>query len=131
MSHPETGQGRRWLRLGALSGFTAVALGAFGAHALKSRLTPDMLAIFETGVRYQMYHALALLAVGILANKPGTAAGRSGLAFALGTLVFSGSLYLLALTGQRWLGAITPIGGLLYLAGWLNLVMVFGRRTPE
>jgi uncharacterized membrane protein YgdD (TMEM256/DUF423 family) len=71
MNEPDRGAGRRWLRLGALSGFTAVGLGAFGAHALKARLTPEMLAIFETGVRYQMYHALALLAVGILANRPG------------------------------------------------------------
>jgi len=131
MSARDADLGRRWLRLGALSAFTAVALGAFGAHALKERLTPEMLAIFETGVRYQMYHALALLAVGILANRPGSTAGRSGAGFALGTLLFSGSLYALALTGQRWLGAVTPIGGLLFLAAWLNLVLVFGRRTPE
>jgi uncharacterized membrane protein YgdD (TMEM256/DUF423 family) len=123
--------GRRWLALGALSAFLAVGLGAFGAHALKSRLEPNLLAIFETGVRYQMYHALALLVTGILAPKLGPAAGRSGLGFALGTLVFSGSLYVLALTGQRWLGAITPLGGLLFLAAWLNLVVAFGRRPSE
>lgn len=117
--------------LGGISGGIAVALGAFGAHALKAHLTPDMLATFETGVRYQMYHALALLAASFAitqlhaANHPAGAglARIAGWLFVAGTLLFSGSLYLLALTGRRWLGAITPFGGLAFLAGWLCLVL--------
>ena len=108
--------------LGSLSGFLGVALGAFGAHALKSRLAPEMLAVFEVGVRYQMYHALALLAVGWAAGRwPGAVMTASGWLFVAGTIVFSGSLYALALSGARWLGAITPLGGLALLAGWLCL----------
>jgi len=105
---------------GALSALMAVAAGAFGAHALRARLSPDLLAAFETGARYQMYHALALLAVAWLAAaKPGAnSVVWAGGLFLLGTVVFSGSLYALALTGQRWLGAITPLGGIAFLAGW-------------
>jgi len=116
-----------WLVLGALSGLVSVAAGAFGAHALKQRLRPELLAIFETGARYQMYHALALILVGVLASRrdlPGRLAAPLQLAgggFLVGTLLFSGSLYILALSGQRWLGAITPLGGLAFLAGWLAL----------
>lgn len=119
-----------WILLGALSGFIAVAAGAFGAHGLKPRLTPDLLAIFETGARYQMYHALALVLVGVLAlrrSDAGTAGGvlpsltAAGWLFLAGTLLFSGSLYVLSLSGQRWLGAITPLGGLCFLGGWLAL----------
>lgn len=110
---------RRFLFLGALSGLIAVAAGAFGAHGLKGRLAPEMLAVFETGARYQAYHALALLAVATLAGRfPGRALGAAGWLFALGTLVFSGSLYALALSGVRALGAITPFGGAAFLAGW-------------
>lgn len=108
---------------GAFSGFLAVALGAFGAHALKGRLEPEMLAVFEVGVRYQMYHALALLAVGWASTRwPGSVLTVGGWLFVAGTIVFSGSLYALALSGTRWLGAITPLGGLALLAGWLCLV---------
>jgi len=108
--------------LGAFSGFLGVALGAFAAHGLKERLDPQMLATFEVGVRYQMYHALALLGVAWAITKwPGTAALAAGWLFVAGTLIFSGSLYLLALSGLRWLGAITPVGGLAFLAGWLCL----------
>jgi uncharacterized membrane protein YgdD (TMEM256/DUF423 family) len=108
--------------LGALSALISVAAGAFGAHALRERLAPDMLAVFETGARYQMYHALALLAVaGAVARWPGPA-GAAGWLFVAGTVLFSGSLYLLALTGLRWLGAITPLGGLAFIAGWAALV---------
>jgi uncharacterized membrane protein YgdD (TMEM256/DUF423 family) len=113
---------RLFLMLGALSVFLAVALGAFGAHGLRERLASDMLAIFEVGVRYQMYHALALLAVGLALER--SVAGSlqaAGWCFVAGTLIFSGSLYLLALTGQRWLGAITPLGGVAFLAGWALL----------
>jgi uncharacterized membrane protein YgdD (TMEM256/DUF423 family) len=113
---------RVFLALGAVSGFLAVAAGAFGAHALRSRLTPDLLAVFETGARYQMYHALALLAVAWLVGRGGIpGAIWAGWLFVIGTCVFSGSLYALALTGQRWLGAITPLGGVAFLAGWACL----------
>src|SRR5262245_55418948 len=108
--------------IGALSGFLGVALGAFGAHGLRSRLEPELLVVFEVGVRYQMYHALALLAVGWACTRwPGAVVTASGWLFVAGTIVFSGSLYALALSGVRWLGAITPLGGLALLAGWLCL----------
>jgi uncharacterized membrane protein YgdD (TMEM256/DUF423 family) len=115
---------RTFALAGALSAFLAVAAGAFGAHALRARLPPDLLAVFETGARYQMYHALALLAVAWASNHwPGTPLRAAGWLFIGGTLLFSGSLYLLALTGARWLGAITPLGGLLFLAGWAALAI--------
>jgi len=99
-----------------------VALGAFAAHALKAKLSPDMLAVFETGVRYQMYHAFALCAAAWgFARWQSPRFIYAGGLFAAGIVVFSGSLYLLALTGTRWLGAITPLGGLAFLAGWLCL----------
>ena len=101
-----------------------VGLGAFGAHGLKSRLGPDMLAVFETGVRYQLYHALALLAVGWAAARwSHPLINASGWAFGAGIVLFSGSLYLLALTGIRSLGAITPLGGLAFIAGWACLAL--------
>lgn len=110
---------RRHLTLGAISAGLAVALGAFAAHALKNRLDPQALATFEVGVRYQMYHALALLAVGLLAERrPSRLLVWSGALFLAGTLLFSGSLYALSLSGVRWLGAITPFGGVAFLAGW-------------
>lgn len=113
---------RLFFALGSVSSFIAVALGAFAAHGLKSRLEPAMLATFETGVRYHMYHALALLAVGWACTRwPGGAAHASGWLFVAGTVLFSGSLYALSLTGVRWLGAITPFGGVAFLAGWLCL----------
>lgn len=103
--------------------FLAVAAGAFGAHALKERLPSEMLAVYEVAVRYQVYHALAMLAIAVLAERSGgTAVHAAGIAFAAGTLLFSGSLYALALTGARWLGAVTPIGGVLFLLGWLMLL---------
>ena len=107
---------------GCVAGLLAVALGAFGAHALKGRLGPDMLAVFEIGVRYQMYHALALLAAAWAAGRfaPGLA-GAAGALFGAGIVVFSGSLYALALTGARMWGAATPFGGLMFLAGWACL----------
>ncbi len=110
--------------IGSLSGGIAVALGAFGAHALKARLTPELLNTFETGVRYQMYHALALLAV-TLAVRTSTSGllNAAGWLFVLGTLLFSGSLYLLCFTNKRWLGAITPLGGLAFIAGWICLAL--------
>ena len=124
---------RTFALAGALSAFVAVAAGAFGAHALRSRLAPDLLAVFETAARYQMYHALALLAVAWAATRwPGVPIHAAGWLFIGGTLLFSGSLYLLALTGVRWLGAVTPLGGLLFLAGWAALAVGFakGGSTP-
>jgi uncharacterized membrane protein YgdD (TMEM256/DUF423 family) len=113
---------RLFFLIGALSAFAGVAAGAFGAHGLKERLSAEMLAVFETGVRYQMYHAFALLAAAWAADRwPGALTSAAGWLFVAGTLVFSGSLYALSLTGQRWLGAITPAGGLAFLAGWLCL----------
>ena len=112
----------RWLLLGALNGFVAVAAGAFGAHALKARLTPDLLAIFDTGARYHLVHAVALLVVAALAKQ--RAAGPidlAGWSFVAGIALFSGSLYVLALSGVRWLGAITPLGGVAFLVGWAAL----------
>lgn len=113
---------RLWLTIGALYGFLGVAFGAFGAHALRARLSADALAIWKTAVEYQFYHALALLLVGLwIAQQPARALNVAGICFALGTLLFSGSLYVLALSGVRVLGAITPFGGLLFLLGWLSL----------
>jgi uncharacterized membrane protein YgdD (TMEM256/DUF423 family) len=113
---------RVFFALGSLFAFTGVALGAFGAHALKARIAPDLLAIFETGVRYQMYHALALLAVAWAVTRwPGNVVNASGWLFVFGIVIFSGSLYALSLSGARWLGAVTPLGGLALLAGWLCL----------
>src|SRR3954468_604776 len=106
----------------AVAGFLGVAFGAFGAHALRSTLSPDMLAIFETGVRYQMYHAFAaVVAAWAFARWQRRIFGVAGLLFLAGIVVFSGSLYALALTGTRWLGAVTPLGGLAFLAGWALL----------
>jgi len=114
--------------LGALSGFIAVGAGAFGAHGLKAIVTPDLLAVFETGVRYQMVHALALFAVAwTIGRWPGRAAMASGWCFVAGTAIFSGSLYLLTLTGVRGLGAITPVGGVLFLVGWILLALAAWR----
>ena len=110
---------------GAVFGFLAVALGAFGAHALRSRLSPEMLAVFETGVRYQMYHAFAVLIVAAAIGHMGRAnlLVISGWSFVLGVILFSGSLYALALSGISTLGAITPLGGLLFLIGWACLAL--------
>ena len=113
---------RVFFGLGALSALIAVAAGAFGAHALRARVTPDMLAVFETAARYHMYHALGLLAVAWAAARWPGPAGAAGWLFVAGTVLFCGSLYLLALTGQRWLGAITPFGGLAFILGWAALV---------
>jgi uncharacterized membrane protein YgdD (TMEM256/DUF423 family) len=113
---------RIFFTIGSLSGFLGVGLGAFGAHALRSRLDADLLAIFEVGVRYQMYHAFALLAVAWACTRwPGAILAASGWLFVAGTVLFSGTLYALSLSGARWLGAITPLGGLALLAGWLCL----------
>ena len=116
-------RGDGFFRAGAISAFVAVLAGAFAAHALRVRLEPDMLAAFETGARYQMYHAFALFAASWAVRRcpPSRAAHWAGWLFLVGTVLFSGSLYLLALSGARWLGAITPIGGAAFLLGWLCL----------
>lgn len=119
---------RTFALAGSLSAFLAVAAGAFGAHALRTRLAPDMLAAFETGARYEMYHALALLIVAWAATRwPGAPIRAAGWLFVGGTVLFSGSLYLLALTGARWLGAVTPLGGLCFLGGWAALAIGIAR----
>jgi uncharacterized membrane protein YgdD (TMEM256/DUF423 family) len=119
---------RLFFSIGSVSALLGVAAGAFGAHALRARLSAEMLAIWETAVRYQMFHALALLAVAWAATRwPGSATTAAGWLFVAGTLVFSGSLYLLSLFGLRWLGAVTPIGGLAFLAGWGCLIWAVVR----
>ena len=116
------GADRLFLLLGSLSGLAGVALGAFAAHGLRTRLPAEMLDIFEVGVRYQMYHALGLVAVALAFGRwPRPEFVVAGWSFVVGTLVFSGSLYVLSLSGIRWLGAVTPIGGLAFLLGWLGL----------
>ena len=122
-------ESRLFLLLGALGGFFAVAFGAFGAHALRNILSPGLLEVFHTGVHYQATHSLALLAVGLLAREGESRSLHiAGLAFTLGILVFSGSLYLLALTDARWLGMLTPLGGVAFLTGWAALAWGLVRR---
>ena len=107
------------IAVGAVSAMVAVTAGAFGAHLLRERLAADLLTVFETGARYQMYHALGLVAVGLaLGRGAGTPALWAGWLFIVGSIIFSGSLYALALTGARWWGAITPLGGVCFLLGW-------------
>ena len=128
---------RLFIRLGALAGFVGVALGAFGAHALRARLSADHLAAFETGVRYQLVHALALVLVGVLINlaPPAGGTGRrptrfttaAGWCFTVGIVLFSGSLYVLSITGTTAFGIVTPVGGLFFLAGWACLALAQGR----
>jgi uncharacterized membrane protein YgdD (TMEM256/DUF423 family) len=118
---------RVFLVLAAVSGMLAVAAGAFGAHALRERMSAELLVTFQTAATYQMYHALALLGVGILLGRFSTDGSAwltaAGWLFVAGTLLFSGSLYALALTETRWLGAITPLGGVAFLLGWLALAV--------
>jgi uncharacterized membrane protein YgdD (TMEM256/DUF423 family) len=119
------------LILGALLGFLSVALGAFGAHALKDALIQQgRLATYETAVQYQMYHALALVLVGILGwVRPDMSLGGVSTAFLLGIVIFSGSLFLLCATGLKWMGAITPLGGLAFRSGWLMLAYRVWKLT--
>lgn len=115
---------RMFAVLGAVSALLAVTAGAFGAHALRARLTPELLAAFETGARYQLYHALALLAVATATTRWAVPSIRAaGWLFVAGTVLFSGSLYGYALTQARWLGPVTPAGGLCFLAGWAALAL--------
>ena len=122
---------RGWLFIGALSAAIAVGLGAFGAHGLRAVLTPDMLAVFETGVRYQMYHALALVALGLAGSaRLGRLANVAGGLFVVGSVGFSGSLYLLTLAGTKGIGLVTPLGGVLLLVGWLVLAIAALKAAP-
>jgi uncharacterized membrane protein YgdD (TMEM256/DUF423 family) len=119
---------RLFFALGAASALISVGAGAFGAHALKARLSPDLLDVFETAARYQMYHALALFAAAWAVTRwPGPWPVRAGWLFVVGSLLFSGSLYALALSGVRWLGAVTPFGGAAFLAGWVCLMLASRR----
>lgn len=119
-----------WMVLGSILGACGVALGAFGAHGLKSRVDPAMLAVFETAVRYHLTHALALLAVAWASERwPGPASTAAGWLFAAGIAIFSGSLYVMVLTGARWLGAVTPLGGLALIAGWCALALAALRQA--
>ncbi len=123
---------RKWLIIAAVNGFVSVAAGAFGAHGLKETLSPQDMAIFETGARYQMYHALALLAVACLAARfPSPQLRWAGISFLVGIVVFSGSLYILVLSGNRSWGMITPIGGLALLAGWACLIAAAIRMPAQ
>jgi len=124
-----TSAARVFLAAGGLAALAAVALGAFGAHALKGRLTPEMLAVWHTAVEYHVFHALGLLAVGLVATQlPASALLKwSGWLMLAGIVLFSGSLYALALTGVRWLGAVTPAGGTAFLAAWALLVIAILR----
>lgn len=122
---------RIFFALGSGLAGLAVVLGAFGAHGLRRRVPPDLLAVFETGVRYHFYHALALLAVAWAASRwPSPAVTASGWLFACGIAVFSGTLYVLTLSGARWLGAVTPLGGLAFVAGWVLLAWGVARSGP-
>ena len=121
---------RLWLLLSAFAGFSGVAMGAFAAHGLKSRLSADYLAVFQTGTHYQLIHALALLGVAILTLiAPGRLVNLAGGFFAVGIVLFSGSLYALTLSGIAKLGIITPFGGLVFLAGWACLGVAAWRMA--
>jgi len=124
----EKSMDRIFVIVGALSALTGVAAGAFGAHGLKGRLSAEMLAVFEVGVRYQMYHALALIAAAWMQSRwPSPLVTTGGWLFVIGTVLFSGSLYLMSISGTRWLGTITPLGGLSFLAGWVCLAWAAWR----
>jgi uncharacterized membrane protein YgdD (TMEM256/DUF423 family) len=119
-----------WLLVAAINGFLAVAAGAFGAHGLQGRLDPHALSVFETGARYQMYHALAIGLAALAARGAASpAANAAAIFFLVGIVLFSGSLYALALTGMRGLGIITPFGGLSFLVGWAALAWAASKRV--
>ena len=119
-----------WLLIAAINGFLAVAAGAFGAHGLQGRLDAAALQVFEIAARYHMYHALAMGVAAVLARAPRLAGAATAAAmFLAGIVLFSGSLYVLALTGQRWLGMVTPIGGIAFLAGWAMLAYASLRKA--
>ena len=121
---------RIMIAVGAVSAMVAVGAGAFGADLLRDRLSEDLLTVFETGARYQMYHALAMVMVGVVMSRgAGAPAIWAGWLFIVGSIIFSGSLYALAITGARWWGAITPIGGICFILGWA--MFAWSIWTPE
>lgn len=124
---------KTFLMIAAISGLLAVVIGAFGAHGLKGRVTEDLLAIYQTGVQYHFYHSFALLVVGLLLLQFPLAGlfNWSGWLFVIGIVVFSGSLYVLSLTGIRWLGAITPLGGLAFIVGWLTMAIAVYQNVGD
>jgi uncharacterized membrane protein YgdD (TMEM256/DUF423 family) len=121
----------KFIALGCFFAALGVAAGAFGAHGLKNILSPDMLAVYETAVRYQMYHSFGLIAVGVLAKLHGEASRTviAGWCFVAGILLFSGSLYALTLADMKWLGAVTPLGGVAFIAGWLSLAFSLSQTN--
>jgi uncharacterized membrane protein YgdD (TMEM256/DUF423 family) len=128
----EDSSGRFFISAGAVSAAIAVIAGAFGAHALADLVPPVRLATFETAARYEMYHALGLVLVGLLAERrTGRGLEWAGKLFLIGTALFSGSLYLLVLTQTPWLGIITPFGGVAFIAGWLTLAVAVWRGVPQ
>ena len=119
---------RIFFTIGSILAFLGVAAGAFGAHGLRGRVSPELIDVFETAARYHIYHALGLLAVAWAVSRwPGTATTAAGWLFLAGVVLFSGSLYLMTFTGMRWLGAITPLGGVAFLAGWAALAWAAWR----
>ncbi|MCC7382347.1 MAG: DUF423 domain-containing protein [Deltaproteobacteria bacterium] len=121
--------GERFAAIGAVSAFLGVAAGAFGAHGLRDRVPADLLAVWKTGAEYQLIHALALVLIGLFSiSRPSGLSEAAGWAFVAGTVLFSGSLYLLALTGTRAFGAVTPLGGLCFLAGWALFAVAVLKR---
>ncbi len=120
---------KTFIVIGALATALAVALGAFGAHALKARLAPDRLAVYHTAVHYHFYHALGLILIGLAAGQLAGSAWlkAAGWTMLAGIVLFSGSLYVLTVTGQRWLGAITPVGGVAFIAGWMLFAVAVAR----
>ena len=118
-----------WIAAAALFGTTAVICGAFGAHGLQSRLSPEQLHSWNTAAHYQLVHSVALLGLGLFQAATGRSVLAPALLFSLGMLLFSGSIYGLLLTSQRWLGPVTPLGGLLLIAAWLSLLALVPRRS--
>ncbi len=128
-NYPEQDMSKTIIMSAAILLALAVAIGAFGAHALKEKLADDLMQIYKTGVEYHFYHALGLLLVGILSfQMPSTLLNWSALLLGLGIIIFSGSLYVLAISGIRWIGAITPIGGLSFIAGWILLFLALWKK---
>ena len=121
--------GSPWLVCAALAGTLGVALGAFGAHALRARLAPEQLASWNTAVQYHLIHTVVLLALALWAQASARPVGLPAALFSAGIVLFSGSIYLLVLTGARWLGPVTPVGGLCFIAGWLSLLLLL-RSEP-
>ena len=122
---------RLFVALGALSAALAVIFGAFGAHALRARLSPEMLSVYHTGAQYQFYHALGLLLIGVIAIQMPNSGGLrlAGFLMLAGIVLFSGSLYVLSITGVTWLGAITPLGGVAFIAAWIVLAVTVLRAV--